>query len=213
MDPIRRELVDVLHESRALLARPENDFTWSSWEDAESALEEIDAMIAAIEQERPLELSSTVVFAPTGPMQEVSLSSGWGDEFLPLADRWDAAMAVARRLALVTAECRCVTRPFDHRDYVQEDMGVDHDHGRFGDVAIERCKHCGRPWLHYHYEIEAFTASGRWYRGLLTPEQAARVTHANALEILAELPWYLYGGSYFDTTGKRSDVPLDPATA
>ena len=212
MDPIRAELVDVLRESRALLARPENDFTWSSWEDAESALEEIDAMLAAIEQGEPPSRYWSVIFAPTGPMQEVSLSSGWGDEFLALADRWDAAMEVAKRLTLVAETCRCMTPPFDHRDFVREELGVDEARGRFADVAIERCIRCGRAWLRYQYEIEAFSGSGRWYRGLLTPEQVARVTPANALEILAELPWHLYGGSYFGTTGRRSDVPLDPAT-
>jgi hypothetical protein len=214
MDPIRRELMDVLLESRALLARPENDFIWSSWEDAAAALEEIDEMLAAIEQGRPLAWYSTVVFAPTGPMQEVSLSSGWGDEFLALADRWDAAMYVAAKMpAPPAAECRCATPPYDHRDFYRTEIGVDEARGRFGDVAVDRCRHCGGVWLHYHYEIEAFSGSGRWYRGLLTPEQAARATPANALQILAELPWHLYGGSFFGTAGRRSDVPLDPATA
>jgi len=214
LDPSRQELVDVLRESRALLARPGNDFLWSSWEDADAALGEIDAMIAAIEQGRPLAWYSTVVFAPTGPMQEVSISSGWGDEFLALADRWDAAMFVASKMSASSeAECRCATPPYDHRDYDRTELGVDSARGRFGDVAIDRCRHCGATWLHYHYEIEAFTGSGRWYRGLLMPGQAARATPGNALEILAELPWHLYGGSFFSTTGRRSDVPLDPSTA
>ncbi|MET7426496.1 hypothetical protein [Dactylosporangium sp. NPDC005555] len=34
-----------------------------------------------------------ILFAPTGPIQEVAISSGWGDAFLELADRFDAAMA------------------------------------------------------------------------------------------------------------------------
>lgn len=33
-----------------------------------------------------------IAFTSTGPMQEVSLSSGWGQEFLALAKRFDAAM-------------------------------------------------------------------------------------------------------------------------
>jgi hypothetical protein len=36
-----------------------------------------------------------VLFAPTGPIQEVSISSGWGEAFLSLAERFDAAMAMA----------------------------------------------------------------------------------------------------------------------
>jgi hypothetical protein len=31
-----------------------------------------------------------VLFAPTGPLQELSLSSGWADDFLKLASRFDA---------------------------------------------------------------------------------------------------------------------------
>jgi hypothetical protein len=209
VDPGRQAMVEVLRESRMLLARPENDFSWSSWDDAGAALEEVDEMIAALEGgEPPGDFASSVVFAPTGPLQEVGLSSGWGDEFLALADRWDTALEVA-----ASGECRCATPPLDHRDFVQEDMGVDHDHGWFADVRIDRCRWCGRQWLHYQHELEAFSSSGRWYRGVVTPEQAARATSGSALEILAELPWHLYGGSYFDTTGRRSDVPLDPTSA
>ena len=214
-DPARREMVNVLHESRSLIARPENDFSWSSWRDVEGALAEIDEMIEALERGEPLaDWARTVVFAPTGPMQELSLSSGWGDEFVVLADRWDAAAKWGmREPPPPDGECRCATPPIDHRDYEAADMGVDDDHGRFADVRIDRCRWCGRLWLHYQHELEAFSRSGRWYRGVVTPEQAAGATAANALSILAKLPWHLYGGSFFDTTGHRSDVPLDPATA
>jgi hypothetical protein len=37
MDDSRRELRDVLREARDLLARPDNCFVWSSWEDADAA--------------------------------------------------------------------------------------------------------------------------------------------------------------------------------
>lgn len=84
-------LLAVLADVRACLARPGNDFTWSSFGGALSALEEIDSLTAAVRSGHP-PLMLTVLFAPTGPIQEVSLSSGWGDEFLVLAARFDAAM-------------------------------------------------------------------------------------------------------------------------
>ena len=34
------------------------------------------------------------LFAPTGPLQEISISSGWGEEFLELARALDRAMGV-----------------------------------------------------------------------------------------------------------------------
>lgn len=86
------ELVEALRESRALLALPSNDFAWSSWEDAAAALAELDAHIAAIEGgQLPPQLDLAVLFAPTGPIQEVSVSSGWGREFVAVAARFDAA--------------------------------------------------------------------------------------------------------------------------
>jgi hypothetical protein len=88
----RRELVGVLCEARFLLALPGNDFAWSSWADAPAALAELDRRIAAVEAgELPPLLDLAVLFAPTGPMQEVSLSSGWAHEFLAVAARFDAA--------------------------------------------------------------------------------------------------------------------------
>jgi hypothetical protein len=87
-----RELVEVLREARSLLALPGNDFAWSSWKDSPTALAELDRLIAAIESERlPPRLDLAVLFAPTGPVQEVSLSSGWAHEFLAVAARFDAA--------------------------------------------------------------------------------------------------------------------------
>lgn len=216
IDPRRRAMADALREIRALLVLPGNEFTWSSWEDADAAVAEIGGLIAAIEGGAPLGRSvGAVLFAPTGPIQEVALSSGWGDEFLAIADRWDAASRAADFIPPEpgAAECRCVTPPLDHRDFDRRPLGVDEAGGRYADVAIERCKRCGREWLTYHYEIEAFPHSGRWYRGVVTPEQEARITPANALAVLAELPWHLYGGSDFGTTGQRRDAPLDPAAA
>jgi hypothetical protein len=92
VDSSRRELSDVLREARALLALPGNCFDWSSWADADAALHEIDAVIATLDANRlPSRRVVRVLFAPTGPIQEVSISSGWADEFLALSDRFDRA--------------------------------------------------------------------------------------------------------------------------
>lgn len=92
------ELIDIFLRARDLIARPENDFAWSSWNDAQDAAEELDAIIADLQAgRRPDALTMQVIFAPTGPMQEVSLSSGWGNRFLGLAEEFDAALARAQR--------------------------------------------------------------------------------------------------------------------
>ena len=96
MDASFSELVSVLREARVLLAHPDNDFVWSSWQGAVDALSEVDGCIASLEAGiMPPSLELSILFAPTGPIQEVSLSSGWGQEFLAVAERFDHAFARA----------------------------------------------------------------------------------------------------------------------
>jgi hypothetical protein len=88
---VRAALLAVLRDTRLLLARPENDFTWSSWENAAAALREIDALIALVANGAlPDRRHLAALFAPTGPIQEVSVNSGWSELFLELAARLDA---------------------------------------------------------------------------------------------------------------------------
>lgn len=86
-------LLDIFQRARDLVARPDNDFAWSSWRDAEHALEEIDAIISRLRTgEMPDAFAMSILFVPTGPMQELSMSSGWGNRFLQLASEFDEAL-------------------------------------------------------------------------------------------------------------------------
>jgi hypothetical protein len=91
-----QNLIQVLQETRQLLSRAENDFAWSSWNDAPAALREIDGIISRFESgDIPKRSDIELLFLPTGPIQEVSVSSGWGQEFVELASRFDRAIAQA----------------------------------------------------------------------------------------------------------------------
>lgn len=92
------DLVSVLQEAQAFLKHPGNEFAWSSWEDAQEAIAEIDRFIRQIQAgDYSCALDISVLFAPTGPIQEVSLSSGWGQEFLELEEWFDRAAEIMKR--------------------------------------------------------------------------------------------------------------------
>jgi hypothetical protein len=91
-----RDLADVLASARELLARQANDFSWSSWKDRESALREVDQVIEKVRRGHIPKMTLDVLFAPTGPIQELSISSGWGHEFLAVAEKYDGAIARIR---------------------------------------------------------------------------------------------------------------------
>jgi hypothetical protein len=85
-------LLDVLRSAIELLSIEGNDFAWSSWKDQREALGEITALLTALEAgDLPDRADVAILFAPTGPIQEVSLASGWGETFLKLAERYDYA--------------------------------------------------------------------------------------------------------------------------
>ena len=96
-----------------------------------------------------------------------------------------------------TALCGCFTKPEDFL-VTNFELGMD---GSFAEVSLLTCARCGQRWLRYFYEMEAFTASGRWYLGAITGEQASHLTADNAKAVLEGLGWYIYGGSYYE--GKR----------
>ena len=100
-----------------------------------------------------------------------------------------------------TASCTCFNIPYkDLTNY--KELGMDKS---FAEVSVLICQRCGQHWLRYFYEHEAFTASGRWYLGALTPGQVSVLTADNAKTALEGLDWYYFGGSYYDgRSGKAS---------
>ena len=99
-------------------------------------------------------------------------------------------------------DCACLAGTMTVHDYDATELGMD---GRYADVAIHRCRRCGRRWLHYHLEDEAMSRSGRWYRGLLKPGEQATVE--SAATQLQEMADYFAGGSYYDGKIHRRSGP------
>ncbi len=83
-------LIQVLESAIELVDIPDNDFAWSSWETADDARKELNDLIVRVKAgDIPERLDVSVLFGPTGPLQEVSLSSGWAETFLKVAERFD----------------------------------------------------------------------------------------------------------------------------
>ncbi|WP_081463490.1 hypothetical protein [Hylemonella gracilis] len=83
-------LIQVLESALELVLLPDNDFAWSSWANAAEAQAEIRVLIElALSGVVPERGTVAVLFAPTRPLQEISLSSGWAESFLKVAERFD----------------------------------------------------------------------------------------------------------------------------
>jgi hypothetical protein len=91
----RRILADLMTEALALVRREANDFSWSSWPDAAAASAELSRLSA-----EPDAALIAIVFAPTGPMQELAMSSGWAHDYVALANRIDSVLAMGSGVGL-----------------------------------------------------------------------------------------------------------------
>ena len=99
------------------------------------------------------------------------------------------------------ANCRCFIPPLHYMNYEEVTLGVDKTNGRYADVSLFTCLHCTTKWLHYYAEYEAYSRSGRWYRGIISDKEAKEITPESAVAYLERLDWYIFGGSWFSSQG------------
>ncbi len=82
---------------KALIQSPQTDISWSSYESVEDAIRELDELEPKLAIRDPEALfTMRVLLAPTGPLQEMSLSSGWASEFLELAATIENILHIAQ---------------------------------------------------------------------------------------------------------------------
>jgi hypothetical protein len=87
------EMTAILDETLNWIARPDNEFLWSSWRNVDQALGEVEQYRTEIHKGDYTHIPELhLIFAPTGPLQELSIDSGWGEKFLALAERFDHAL-------------------------------------------------------------------------------------------------------------------------
>ena len=69
----------------------ETDVEWTQFSSAPALIDELTISIEKLRQGDYQTLENLyLMFLPTGSFQELSVSNGWGDEFLQLAEQFDA---------------------------------------------------------------------------------------------------------------------------
>jgi len=100
------------------------------------------------------------------------------------------------------ADCACLTglQPIP----LYRDVGTDVVNSSYGEVDIVLCGDCGRHWLRFFIEFEAFSRSGRWYLGRIESPYLDQMTPELAIPYLSKLDWFIRGGSFYDGKVSRS---------
>ena len=67
-----------------------SDVTWTQYETAKEFRDDLDRYVARLKiNDKSCLEHLNVLFAPTGSLQEHSISNGWSDEYLRLAEQFD----------------------------------------------------------------------------------------------------------------------------
>jgi hypothetical protein len=92
-DQKTEKIIGILNEIVQILRLGQTDVAWSHYDTVDEAVADLNAHV---ERLRSGDLSGMfdlrMLFAPTGSLQEISINSGWGDEFLVISEQFDKAV-------------------------------------------------------------------------------------------------------------------------
>jgi hypothetical protein len=91
------EVIGILQQVKHIVESPGTDVAWSRYNIVEEAVDDIDQHIERLRRGDLSKIEDlTLLFAPTGSLQEISISSGWGEGFVCLSARFDRAIEPLR---------------------------------------------------------------------------------------------------------------------
>jgi len=83
-----QELINIFECLIELINYPENDFAWTIWDNSSEAANKLQNIIGLLKSgELPNRDDISFLFLPTGSLDELSISSGWSDIFIKIADK------------------------------------------------------------------------------------------------------------------------------
>jgi hypothetical protein len=92
------QIVDVLRELLVLVSRPGTDVTFSGYDSPKDAAADLRGHLASLITGDLARIDKLMhLFAPTGALQEISINSGWGPQFMLLSAQFDAAIDQMRQ--------------------------------------------------------------------------------------------------------------------
>ena len=65
-------------------------------------------------------------------------------------------------------QCLCYDAKARYTVFCEQPIGTEQAH--YADISLLTCNYCRSIWLRFLLEYEAFSGSGRYYRGLISPE-------------------------------------------
>jgi len=84
------DLISLIEEIIVILKSPYTDTTWTHWDTPAEALINFSQILEKLKNNDKTVLKELeIIFLPTGSLQDLSISSGWGDKYIDLSKKFD----------------------------------------------------------------------------------------------------------------------------
>ena len=92
---INENLIKLLNEIIELVSTQDTSMVWSTYDTKEVLILELKNYIQRLQNNdfSPIEQLISL-FLPTGDLQEIAISSGWGEEYLSISKKFDKLIQV-----------------------------------------------------------------------------------------------------------------------
>ncbi|MEA4987640.1 MAG: hypothetical protein VB095_06235 [Anaerovorax sp.] len=90
MESVFIQVSNILKEIKAFIDVPNADTSWSGYDTAQDLIMDLNKYIKRSEESDETVIKEiSLLFAPTGAFQEISIDNGWSDEFIEISERFD----------------------------------------------------------------------------------------------------------------------------
>ncbi|NVM36972.1 MAG: hypothetical protein HWN81_15355 [Candidatus Lokiarchaeota archaeon] len=87
------DVISIIKILKRILKTPQTNTIHSSFNSKEDVIIELDTHIQRLIKGDFSKIEDLIIlFAPTSDLQEISIASGWGKQFLSISERFDAAI-------------------------------------------------------------------------------------------------------------------------
>ncbi|WP_346866651.1 MULTISPECIES: hypothetical protein [unclassified Clostridium] len=81
-----KEVIKALEKVKVIIVNYEMDLSYSTCESEKQLISDLDVYIAKLKSnDLSCKKEISLLFAPTGDLQEIAIDSGWSDEYIKLA--------------------------------------------------------------------------------------------------------------------------------
>lgn len=84
------KLICLINKVIELIKLPRTNTLWSGWDTPSEAIHEFTQLLEKLENNDKTAIAELkIIFAPTGSLQDLAISSGWSDKYADLASEFD----------------------------------------------------------------------------------------------------------------------------